>query len=168
MTALVLIGPMAAGKSSVGRRIAKQLGVGFFDTDTAVVREHGPIGEIFAEHGEEYFRRLERDAVRTALATDGVVSLGGGAVLDLDTRADLARHRVVLLTVSPRVVAGRLRGPVRPLLDEDPVARWTEIYRARKPIYDELADATFDTSSGPLTDIAAAVAAWAQNHAESL
>ncbi len=167
MTALVLIGPMGAGKTSVGRRVAKTLGVPFFDTDIAVVREHGPVETIFAEQGEARFRELERAAVREGLSRGGVVSLGGGAVLHPDTRADLARHRVVLLTVEPRIVARRVHGSNRPLLrGDDALTRWNEIYRARRPIYDELADVTFDTSRGHLQDIARAVADWARTTEE--
>ena len=159
---IVLIGPMGAGKTSVGRRVAKTLGRPFFDTDIAIVREHGPIPELFAQQGEAHFRALERAAVREGLATGGVVSLGGGAVLDADTRADLAEHRVVLLTVAPRVVAGRVRESARPLLQgEDPMARWTEIYEQRRPVYEELADLTIDTSSGPLQLVVDEIVAWA-------
>ena len=80
--AIVLIGPMGAGKTSVGRRVARALEVPFADTDKLVVRDHGPIPELFAHHGEGYFRALERDAVAEALERGGVVALGGGAVLD--------------------------------------------------------------------------------------
>lgn len=161
--ALVLIGPMGAGKTSIGRRVAKALGVPFTDSDAAIVRAHGAIEAIFADHGEAHFRRLERDAVRAALATGGVVSLGGGAVLDPDTQADLAGHRVVLLTVEPGVVAGRVRDTKRPLLQgEDALARWREIYESRRPIYEGLADVVFDTSHGPLQDVVDAVVAWAR------
>ncbi len=62
---LVLVGPMAAGKTSVGRRVARRLGVAFVDTDKRIVAAHGPIPAIFAEHGEAHFRDLERAAVRT-------------------------------------------------------------------------------------------------------
>ena len=162
--ALVLIGPMGAGKSSVGRRVAKALGVGFFDTDVAIVRAHGPIPELFLGHGEAYFRALERLAVRDGLATRGVVALGGGAVLDADTRADLAAHDVVLLTVEPRVVATRLRDTTRPLLQGgDPIAEWTRISEQRAPLYAEVADATFDTSHGPLSAVAEAIVAWVRS-----
>jgi shikimate kinase len=162
--AIVLIGPMGAGKTSVGRRVAKALERPFFDTDIAVVRAHGPIEQIFAEQGEARFRTLERDAVRQGLATGGIVSLGGGAVLDADTQADLAAHRVVFLMVEPRVVAGRVRDSARPLLHgEDPVARWTEIYSERRPTYERLADLTIDTSSGPLQNVVDTIVEWARH-----
>ncbi len=161
--ALVLIGPMGAGKTSIGRRVAKRLDVPFADTDAMIARVHGPIPAVFAERGEEAFRVLERAAVSEALAAGGVVSLGGGAVLHPDTRTDLARHRVVLLTVAPAVVATRLRGSSRPLLQtEDAMGRWQEILAARLPLYREVADATFDTSRGPLSAVVEAVARWAR------
>ncbi|HEX5857147.1 MAG TPA: shikimate kinase [Microbacterium sp.] len=165
--ALVLVGPMGAGKSSVGRRVAKALGVGFFDTDVAIVRAHGPIPDLFRAQGEAHFRALERAAVREGLATGGVVALGGGAVLDADTRSELRAHDVVLLTVEPRVVATRLRDTTRPLLQgEDPIAEWTRISVQRAPLYAEVADATFDTSSGPLGDVASAIVAWARSRSD--
>jgi len=163
MSAIVLIGPMGAGKTSIGRRVAKALGVGFVDTDAAVAREHGPVEQIFAQQGEARFRELERAAVATALETGGVIALGGGAVMDAGTRALLPGHRVVLLTVEPRIVASRIQGTNRPLLQsEDPIARWREIYAARRPVYEELADATFDTSHGPLKLVVDAIVAWAE------
>ena len=162
---VVLIGPMGAGKTSVGKRVARALDVPFFDTDAAVSRAHGPIEQLFAEHGEAYFRALERDAVSEGLAAGGVVSLGGGAVLDPATRADLAPHRVVLLTVAPRVVAIRVRNSSRPLLqgDEDALTRWSRIYEERRPIYEELADVTFDTSSGPLQNVVDRIVEWVRS-----
>jgi shikimate kinase len=95
---VVLIGPMAAGKNRVGKRVARILGTGFQDTDRMIVADHGAIPAIFDEHGEAHFRALERDAVARALASDDVVALGGGAVLAPETQALLASHRVVLVT----------------------------------------------------------------------
>lgn len=163
MTALVLIGPMGAGKSSIGRKVAKTLGTTFTDTDSLIVQRHGAIAEFFAEHGEAQFRLVERDAVVEALARGGVVALGGGSVLDAETRSDLALHRVVLLTVSPRIVRARIQGESRPLLTggEDPLRRWQRILAERRPLYDAVADVTFDTSSGPISGVVAEIAAWA-------
>lgn len=165
-TAIVLIGPMGAGKTSVGRRVARALAVPFADTDKIVVRDHGPIAELFVNSGEARFRELERAAVAEALAGAGVVALGGGAILDPETRAQLAAHRVVLLTVSPHVVAGRIHGADRPLLaDADPVARWKRIFDERRDLYDEVADVAFDTSTGPLSAVVDDIVAWATQRA---
>ncbi|KAA9087003.1 shikimate kinase [Microbacterium radiodurans] len=161
--AIVLIGPMGAGKSSIGKKLARALGVAFTDSDSLIARAHGPIEQIFREHGEARFRELEAAAVAEALAAGGVVALGGGAVLHADTQRALREHRVVLLTVSERTIAGRLRDTTRPLLQgDDPIARWREVFAARRDLYDSLAEATFDTSTGPIQDIVDAVAAWAQ------
>ncbi|WP_144877671.1 shikimate kinase [Microbacterium sp. 1.5R] len=158
---LVLVGPMAAGKTSVGRRAARILGVPFVDTDKRVVSAHGPIPEIFAQFGESRFREVERDAVATALAEGGVVSLGGGAVTDADTRELLREHPVVFLMVSPEAVAHRLGGGGRPLLaGEDPVSAWSRIFEERRGWYEEVASATFDTSRRPMQRIAEEIAAW--------
>ncbi|BDV30595.1 shikimate kinase [Microbacterium terricola] len=163
--AIVLVGPMGAGKTSVGRRVARALGTTFTDTDKMVVREHGPIPELFVRYGEAHFRGLERAAVTEALAGGGVVALGGGAVLDAGTRAQLAEHRVVLLTVAPHIVSSRILGSDRPLLagEEDPIARWQRIFDERLPLYEQVADVTFDTSTGPLSGVVTAIVDWAQS-----
>jgi shikimate kinase len=161
--ALVLIGPMGAGKTSVGRRVARALGETFSDTDKIVVRDHGPIRDLFLAHGEAHFRAVERDAVAEALDRGGVVALGGGAVLDPVTRERLTHHHVVLLTVAPHVVASRIHGDERPLLGgEDPAERWLRIYEERRPIYEAAADIAFDTSSGPLAGVVDDIVAWAR------
>ncbi len=160
---LVLVGPMGAGKTSIGRRVAKALGVPFVDTDALIVREHGPIPELFRSRGETEFREIERSVVARALGEPGVLALGGGAVLDARTRDALASHPVALLSVTPHVVARRIVGEGRPLLSgEDPVARWQRIFEERKPLYDAVADVEFDTSRGPLSDVVTAVADWAR------
>jgi shikimate kinase len=161
--AIVLIGPMGAGKTSIGRRVAKALGVGFVDTDAAIVRAHGPIADIFAASGEPHFRELEHHAVIEALGGGGVVALGGGAVLDARTQEALSYHRVALLTVDPAIIAGRITGGKRPLLTgDDPVARWNAVYESRRDVYARLADETFDTSHGPLQDVVDRVVTWAR------
>jgi shikimate kinase len=165
--AIVLIGPMGAGKTSIGKRVAKALGTSFYDSDAAVVREHGAIELIFERDGEQQFRTWERTAVTDGLARGGVVSLGGGAVLDPDTQADLAAHRVVLLTVDDRTIASRIRGTKRPLLHgDDALVRWRAVYAQRREIYERLASVTFDTSSGPLQEIVSAIVEWAERTEE--
>lgn len=161
MAALVIVGPMAAGKTKVGKRVARALGIDAVDTDKLVVAEHGPIADLFDREGESRFRELERDAVRRALAADAVVSLGGGAVLDPDTRADLRSERVAYLTVTPEVVAGRLAAQAgkRPLA-RDGVAQWSRIFEARRPLYEEVADLQIDTSPRTFDEVAEEVVAW--------
>lgn len=158
---VVLVGPMGAGKTRVGKRVARLLGVGFTDTDKVIVAEHGPIADLFAEHGEPYFRDLERAAVEAALETDHVVSLGGGAVLDPATQQDLIEQRVAFLTVSARAVEGRLGEGKRPLL-RNGVSDWQRIFDERRDIYEGLSDLTIDTSHRPYDSIAEEVAAWVQ------
>ncbi|WP_374220534.1 shikimate kinase [Cryobacterium sp. MP_M3] len=156
---LVLIGPMASGKSKVGRRVAKALDLPFIDTDTRIVAAHGSIREIFETHGEEHFRALERQAVADAIAEDAVVSLGGGAVLDPATQAALARCTVIYLSVSANAVRARIGGGKRPLL-KDGLADWKRIYAERRPLYEALANVRFDTSHRPLDVIARDVVKW--------
>jgi shikimate kinase len=161
---VVLIGPMGAGKSSVGRRVAKALGVAFTDTDRAIVREHGPIPDIFAERGEPAFRALEAAAVRSAVdaavRSGGVIAVGGGAVTHGETRDALAGCRVVLLTVSADAVAERISGTDRPLLASGGIDAWTTIMDERAATYAELAHVVVDTSRRPMSGVADEVVAW--------
>lgn len=154
---IALIGPMGAGKTSVGRRLAKHLDRRFVDTDAVIAAEHGAIPHLFATVGEGAFRGIERDVVQRELRSGAVVALGGGAVLDESTRAALRDTTVVLLTVSEDAVAARLAGGTRPLLT-DGIASWRRIAAEREPIYRELADVTVDTSRRPMTSIAAELA----------
>ena len=163
---LVLVGPMAAGKTSVGRRVARKLGVPFVDTDKRVVAAHGPIPVIFEAYGESHFRSLERAEVAAALTDGGVISLGGGAVTDPGTRALLLEHPVVFLTVTREAVTDRLHSGGRPLLaGDDPVGRWTQIFEERRGWYDEVASVTFDTSRRPMQRIADDIVAWRRERA---
>ena len=156
---IVLIGAPGAGKTRMGKRLAKLLDVPFIDTDKTIVAEHGSISELFATHGEAHFRSLERSHVARALSSGAVVALGGGAVLDPLSRAALAAHRVVLLTVSPEAVAARISNDKRPLLANG-IDSWVALAEARRPIYESLARKTFDTSHRPLDKIAGEIVAW--------
>jgi len=159
MARLVFIGPMGSGKTRLGKRVARRLGTTFIDTDRLIVDEHGPIADLFDAHGEPHFRSLERIAVARALAEDAVVSLGGGAVLDAETRTLLADSPVVLLTVTPEAVAARLEDGRRPLV-RGGIEDWARIYEERRDIYESLADVTIDTSHRPMDHIADEVVAW--------
>src|SRR4051794_27357683 len=96
---VVLVGTMGAGKTSVGRRLAERWDVGFRDSDLDVEAAEGrSVSDIFVDSGEAHFRGLERAAVLAALIShDGVLALGGGAVVDTEVREALADHRVVFL-----------------------------------------------------------------------
>lgn len=158
---LVLIGPMGAGKTKIGRRVARALDVPFIDTDKRIVADHGPITEIFEQLGEPAFRSLERDAVARALKEPAIVSLGGGAVLDPDTQQELAGLTVVLLTITAEAVSARIKTDKRPLL-KNGTEDWQRIYDERRAIYERLATITFDTSREPIDGIAERIAAWAK------
>ncbi len=144
----VLIGPPAAGKTRLGKAIARIFDVPFIDTDVRISEKHGAIPEIFATHGESLFRQWEREEVIRALGEDGIVSLGGGAIENPDTRRDLSEHLVALITVSPEAVQPRLDNDKRPLLDG--IESWKTLVARRQPLYDELATITLDTSVGPM------------------
>ena len=161
---VVVIGPMGAGKSSVGKRVAKALGVPFSDTDRLIVREHGPIPGIFADRGEPAFRELEAAAVRAAVAVGGVIAVGGGAVTHAATREAMHGCRIVLLTVSPEAVAERIAGSDRPLLADGGLDAWQTIMDERAATYAELAHAVFDTSRRPMSHVVADVVAWVRDH----
>lgn len=140
---VVLIGPPGAGKTTIGRRLAKELGVDLYDTDVGIELEAGrTIPEIFAADGEAEFRKIEERVVRRAiLAERGVVSLGGGAILSRETRALLRNRMVVYLEIS--IGEGLKRtgsSKQRPLLNgSDPAAKYRELMRQRRPLYREVA-----------------------------
>ncbi|SDQ34264.1 shikimate kinase [Leucobacter chromiiresistens] len=162
--AIVFVGPMAAGKTSLGKRVARELGVPFVDTDAVIVRRHGPINDFFASQGEAEFRRVEAEVIAEELGAEGcrIVALGGGAVLTESTRALLARHPVVLLMTTQEAVLRTANLARRPLLRDDPQA-WGRILQERRPLYEAVADVTYRTDRATQEQLVRRVAQWARN-----
>jgi shikimate kinase len=160
---IVLIGPPGAGKTTVGAMLAALLGVGFTDTDAIVEAVAGkPVSDIFVQDGESEFRRLERDAVAVALSgSDGVVGLGGGAVLDPRTQGKLAGLRVVYLETGFAELAKRVGLDVpRPLLiGTNPRGQLKALLEARLPVYEKLAWLTVSTDGRDPQQVAEEIAA---------
>jgi shikimate kinase len=157
---VVLVGPPGAGKTTVGRLLADRLALVYRDTDADIERTTGKlIAEIFIDDGEPRFRDLERAAVRAALdGHDGVLSLGGGAIMDDATRALLAGLPVVFLDVNLHDAVHRvgLDAP-RPLLAVNPRQRWRELMDQRRPLYTEVARVVVSTADRTPQDVAGAV-----------
>ena len=159
---LVVVGPPGAGKTTVGALVAERLGVEFRDTDRDVEETAGKsVADVFVDDGEAAFRALEKQAVAAALdSCDGVVSVGGGAVLDPSTRALLAGARVVFLSVDITDAARRIGfNRDRPLLLGNPRAQWLRLMKERRPLYEEVADLVVDTDARTPEDVADEVAA---------
>lgn len=154
---VVLVGPMGVGKSTIGELLSERLGEQYRDTDADVVAAAGkPISEIFFDEGEERFRELERHAVREAVAGHtGVLALGGGAVLDEGTRALLAGHAVVYLSMDVEEAVKRVGlGTARPLLAVNPRRQWREMMELRRHLYEEVARVTVATDDRTPDEIA--------------
>jgi len=138
---VVIVGPPGAGKSTVAAILAERMGLTVRDTDSDVeAATDATIVELFVDRGEEYFRDREREAVVTALAEhDGVLALGGGAVMDPRTEADLAGHAVVFLDVGLPEAAKRVGfNASRPLLIGNPRAQWLRLMEVRRPVYERV------------------------------
>ncbi|WP_214365957.1 shikimate kinase [Pseudonocardia sp. H11422] len=160
---LILVGPPGSGKSTVGKVLARRLGVGFTDIDVLIEERIGKsIADMFTQDGEDAFRALEREVVARALAeTDGVLALGGGSVLAAATREALRGHRVVSLKVG---LADGLRrtgmSTARPLLaGVNPRATFKALLDARAPLYHEVATVEVDTVRRSANQVATAVLA---------
>lgn len=145
----VLVGLPGSGKSTIGRRLAKALGVNVYDTDIGIEAAAGrTIADIFASDGEPEFRRIEEQVIRQALAEqDGVVSLGGGAVLTPGVRDALSGHTVVYLEISAAEGIRRTGGSVvRPLLaGPDRAEKYHALMNQRVPLYRQVSTVKVNT-----------------------
>jgi shikimate kinase len=149
---IVLIGPPGAGKSSIGKALAKKLNLNFIDSDSEIEKiSHKKISEIFIEDGEPAFRLLEVDVVRKVLADfDGVISLGGGAPINKEIQEVLgdADYPVVFIDVSIAQAATRIGfNKDRPLLLVNPRQQWISLMNDRRPIYEKLASQTISSDN---------------------
>lgn len=147
--AIVLVGPMGVGKTTVGKKLAKALKRDFIDTDALIVDEHGAIEDIFSTQGEAVFREFEHRALATAIQGSAIVATGGGAVLLESSRDLLKNATVVYLATDGKHIASRLSHGNRPLI-KNGMDDWKRIYESRKAIYQQVADFTVDTTGQPL------------------
>lgn len=157
---VVLVGAMGAGKTTVAELLAEAWGVAARDTDHDVEAGAGkPISEIFVDDGEQHFRALERAAVATALVEhDGVLALGGGAVLAPETRALLVGHPVVFLRVGLSDAVKRVGlGVGRPLLLGNVRSRIKTLLDERTSVYEEVATHVVDTDGRTPAEVAAEI-----------
>jgi shikimate kinase len=157
----VLVGAPGSGKSSTGAALAAALGTSFRDTDADIEAAAGkPIPEIFVDDGEAHFRTLERQAVAAALAScDGVLALGGGAILAEENRAALAGHTVGYLSVElPDALRRVGLGGGRPLLAINPRATLKYLLDQRRPLYAQVATFTVVTDGRTAEDVADEIA----------
>jgi shikimate kinase len=158
---VVLIGPPGSGKTTVGHVLAALLGVEHHDTDQAIERAQGrSVSDLFMDEGEPRFRELERIEVAASLATEGgVLSLGGGAVMDPESAAALGGNTVVFLDVGIADAAKRVGfDQSRPLLAVNPRAQWIRMMDSRRPTYQRLATFVVQTAGRAPQDIAAEIA----------
>ena len=164
---LVLVGPPASGKTTVGTAVAELLGVPFRDTDADIEDTTGStVADLFVQRGEPHFRELEQQAVARALAEhDGVLALGGGAVTSAATRALLVAHgtaggTVVWLDVDLPSAAKRVGlSRDRPILGVNPRAMLRQMLEIRAPLYAEVSTARVPTGGREPGDVIADVAA---------
>ncbi|HEY5820589.1 MAG TPA: shikimate kinase [Propionibacteriaceae bacterium] len=160
MTArIVLVGAPGSGKTTVGAQLAAELGLPFADVDAVIEDQVGKsVAEIFADDGEAVFRAFEEAATAALLTQDGVLSLGGGAVLSPVTRAALAGHRVIWLQVSVPYAVKRVGlNEARPLLLGNVRGRLIKLLSERTPLYAEVATESVNTDDATPEEVVAQI-----------
>jgi len=158
---VVLVGAPGSGKTTVGELLAARLDLPFRDTDADVETTTGmPIAQLFVEQGEPYFRDLEVQAVRAAIAEHGgILSLGGGAVMREETQAALAGQHVVYLEVDAAEAARRVGLNIaRPLLLGNVRGQLSQLLAQRRPLYEKVAAVTVSTIGRSAEEIADLIA----------
>ena len=159
MQSIILIGPPGAGKTTIGKILAKKLQFAFFDTDSLIEKSAGkPISQIFLDDGEAVFRELETVVViETLTSRTGILSLGGGAVMTASIAAEIEKvnEPVVFLSVGIGQAAPRVGfNKERPLLLINPRQQWLALMEKRIPIYRKLSDLEISTDSKKPNEVA--------------
>ena len=153
---LVFVGAPGSGKTTIGKQVAEKLSVEFIDVDNEIeMDEKTTISDIFVKKGESYFRQLERTKISELLNSfSGVLSLGGGSVLDETTRQALAIAPVVWLKVSSGDASSRVGlGLSRPVLMGNVRSTLVKLLEERTPLYEEVADWEIDTSKKSIEEV---------------
>lgn len=161
--AIVLVGPAGVGKTTIGKKLANNLGFSFVDTDALFVKDHGDISSFFSKFGEPAFRKLEEDYLDSAINLGSVVATGGGAVISEKNRSTLKRALVVYLSTDGTHMAKRISQGNRPLL-KNGIDSWRELYSMRKPLYEAVADITIDCSGHPIKKTVAEIKQALESH----
>lgn len=154
----LLIGPMGAGKSTIGKELAKHLNCDFADTDNLIELDQGKsVSDIFIEDGEQHFRLVEESIVIDALnERSGVLALGGGSITSKPVQEALRKSNAtkIFLDINLSAVAPRVGfDGSRPLLMVNPRQKWSELMAQRRPIYESLADLKIDVSELSITEV---------------
>lgn len=156
MTAIYLIGFMGAGKTTVGKELAKKMGYAVIDTDEQIVNEQRmTINEIFQRYGEPHFRELETEILKKLPGEKVIVTTGGGIILREENRQLLRRQsKVIFLDCHPKELMKRLKGDTtRPLLKDSDSMAIIDRYEARLPLYREVADSIIHTTGKSVDEI---------------
>lgn len=167
MSNIILLGFMGTGKTSVGKRLARKLGMEFLDMDDLIEREEGiPIGEIFARFGELYFRKKEAETCAGVSGYDNyVIATGGGVALDPVNIKNLRRNgHLICLTTIPEIIYERTsKAGTRPLLAENPQQKIRELLESRDPYYKKAADWMLDTSGLSISQVVNKIIEYAKS-----